>query len=644
MAWPQRRRAAAVVLVLVGCVACAAADLCSITIAKRSDWVGTPPPLSIAELQMTGYGGGLIPNNQFLFTMSSQWSPAYPVSSLYDDNPATFAATALNDPNPTVTVEFVCGLGNGPLPDSMFITIYNRQFSLTGTYNRCNKACVDRLSAYSVWTLDDKNNPFEQPLYMWSPEWLGPPPATNALLSMAAIPRIVHSPWSVFNCFTYAYPKDPRPADPFYFNANEMVYSIDVSGSGNPNVAVPLNYLAPSMTPAFKGYEVEKCFDSNAASSCASQASAAPGPRMQIAGPCGNALAMLDFSMNLQISNRPSSTPGCVGCAERMLNFQFTGRTGPLVSGGSSVPYDQSYTPTSVEASYSFDFSAPACFAGTSLVEVQGQAAPVALKDVRVGDRVRCLNTSPDMLQPTTPAWCEVNAWAHSITGETRQVKLSFSQGGKPGSLSLSTTHLVFVLASTAPAGTTAASVAGLGTFKEVYASDVKPGDRIAVQAGAAGFVAAEVTATEVVNADSGLFLPAISSPYLLVSGVVAPLWLGFPGVAVAPAAATNTPGLKNLLTHVAMSPVWMRHHAEQPAGTAGKDATWNAKGTQRIWPGSLEILTLARASTLTGYAIDVPALSAWFGGRLAEFRANPAAAVTLAEIKAAAAKFRVAL
>lgn len=59
-------------------------------------------------------------------------------------------------------------------------------------------------------------------------------------------------------------------------------------------------------------------------------------------------------------------------------------------------------------------------------------------------------------------------------------------------------------------------------------ADQIKPGDKLAVLADAsnpaAGFTAAVVDSVQPVQDPSGLFLPAISKPFLLVDGVVAPL------------------------------------------------------------------------------------------------------------------------
>lgn len=67
-----------------------------------------------------------------------------------------------------------------------------------------------------------------------------------------------------------------------------------------------------------------------------------------------------------------------------------------------------------------------------------------------------------------------------------------------------------------------------MGSFASLTTEEIKPGDRLAVVADeanpSAGFTAAVVDAVEVVEDSSGIYLPAISKPFMVLDGVIVPL------------------------------------------------------------------------------------------------------------------------
>lgn len=554
MARPARQVAAEArrllsLLLVAAALLLAAADnsTCYFTIKRSSRYFATPlkplqpPPLSVAEIELY-YGGAFgdvkVPPSDLTFVMSSSW-PGYPATSLYDGSADTFAATANNDPNPSITVTYNCT--KYPV---LRMALTNRKFSTTGTYNRCNVQCVNRLSAFSVFmpTPPSQVENFgpEIELYMthWSPgcnaecrggetfSEISPSNVTRfgQLTSMMGVPTInVYTYTEALrgNCFSVVESAlEGTGYEAYYqtyFNALELgYYAFNIAQEPVP---VPASRLTASLSSSFSGFGIDKCFDARLSTACATMASS-PGPRLVLAGPCGTfnesgepVELLIAKAFRVTITNRPSSAK-CPQCDQRIQFFRALafGQTWSVISAAAFSQQTDAW-PWYEQSTFTLDYGGSVvCFAGTSKVEVRGAAAPMQLADVRVGDELRCLDTTPDMLQPTTGAWCEVMAWAHSAPGRAEHVTLTFTRGGgSPGTLSLSSTHLMFVLTATTP-GTVAASVADLGAFKMLSAANVHTGDVIAVQDGAGGFVAAAVLSARVEVLQSGYYLPALSS------------------------------------------------------------------------------------------------------------------------------------
>lgn len=98
-------------------------------------------------------------------------------------------------------------------------------------------------------------------------------------------------------------------------------------------------------------------------------------------------------------------------------------------------------------------------------MRVRGAAQPVAIRDLKTGDYVMCLNTTDDLREATTTTWCEVKNWLNADQLTFLQTQYSFTypagagkRAGTSGSLTLSSTHM-FMKLTAAQAGDTAASV-----------------------------------------------------------------------------------------------------------------------------------------------------------------------------------------
>lgn len=57
------------------------------------------------------------------------------------------------------------------------------------------------------------------------------------------------------------------------------------------------------------------------------------------------------------------------------------------------------------------------CKAGDTRVRIQESPAPVALRDVKTGQHIQCVDASDDMRVPTKLAWCEVHNWVSATAG-----------------------------------------------------------------------------------------------------------------------------------------------------------------------------------------------------------------------------------
>jgi hypothetical protein len=60
------------------------------------------------------------------------------------------------------------------------------------------------------------------------------------------------------------------------------------------------------------------------------------------------------------------------------------------------------------------------CFSAATKVVVRGKEAPMAMRDLCVGQEVLCFNSGPDMHTPGAPAWCEVKNFVSLRPAATR--------------------------------------------------------------------------------------------------------------------------------------------------------------------------------------------------------------------------------
>lgn len=330
-------------LCLTSLLAAPAAAQCRVRIAKRrsesfwpAPWTSTPPPLSIAELELWAgdapFGSVRVPPAVITLTPSSNWDvAAFPLSSLQDNSTTTFWASGPNDPDPTLTITWPCAYR------VQRVVLINRRLS-SGTYSRCGQACVNRLSAFALY---EDTNVLGQPftpgdffnnIMWWSPEHVPGttyPPNTLFALPETGMPRInvfLQTQGAGGTCFVWASPV-PNAPRPLYFNLNEMQFWTRRYIDGPVDTQVPRDQLYASMTGWFPRYGVEQCFDNvTQGTPCASTNSSDPGPRVVVAGPCGNIIGdgPSYYTTQLRVFNRPSSSPGCVGCAGRITSFVWT--------------------------------------------------------------------------------------------------------------------------------------------------------------------------------------------------------------------------------------------------------------------------------------------------------------------------------
>lgn len=66
------------------------------------------------------------------------------------------------------------------------------------------------------------------------------------------------------------------------------------------------------------------------------------------------------------------------------------------------------------------------CFSGDTLVRIKESANPVAIRDLKTGQHVQCLDTNEDMRVPTTVQFCEVKNWGE-LNGFTKQYRRRLS-------------------------------------------------------------------------------------------------------------------------------------------------------------------------------------------------------------------------
>lgn len=90
------------------------------------------------------------------------------------------------------------------------------------------------------------------------------------------------------------------------------------------------------------------------------------------------------------------------------------------------------------------------CFAGDTKVIVQdggarGSPTTVAMRDVRTGQFLQCLDSDDDMRVPTNLTWCEVVNWGQAEDTLSAHVRIFFDKpSGEQGSLTVSPTHLIY--------------------------------------------------------------------------------------------------------------------------------------------------------------------------------------------------------
>lgn len=121
------------------------------------------------------------------------------------------------------------------------------------------------------------------------------------------------------------------------------------------------------------------------------------------------------------------------------------------------------HMPTSSSQSlYVLSFAATACFSGDTKVVVQGSNTPVAMRDLKTGQRVQCLDSGADLTQPSAVKWCDVMAWLHAEPKQLQQTRITFTRaGGSTGSITVSPSHMVLKLTGDSVAvGATATTVA----------------------------------------------------------------------------------------------------------------------------------------------------------------------------------------
>ena len=91
--------------------------------------------------------------------------------------------------------------------------------------------------------------------------------------------------------------------------------------------------------------------------------------------------------------------------------------------------------------------------------DANGKPSSMALRDVRTGQFLQCLDSGDDLRVPTTPTWCEVINWGQAEVGLNPHVRIRFDKpSGGQGSLTVTPTHLIYKLTA-ATLGAQAASI-----------------------------------------------------------------------------------------------------------------------------------------------------------------------------------------
>lgn len=90
------------------------------------------------------------------------------------------------------------------------------------------------------------------------------------------------------------------------------------------------------------------------------------------------------------------------------------------------------------------------CFSGDTQVIVKdagGSPTSIAMREIRTGQFLQCLDSGDDMRVPTSPTWCPVVNWGQAEEKATRQIRISFEKpSGALGSLTVTRTHLIYKL------------------------------------------------------------------------------------------------------------------------------------------------------------------------------------------------------
>lgn len=284
---------------------------------------------------------------------------------------------------------------------------------------------------------------------------------------------------------------------------------------------------------------------------------------------------------------------------------------------------------------------APSCFSGNSKVVIKEADEPVAIRDLRIGDHVLCVDGGDDLMTPGSGHWCPVMNFARAEEAVFQDmVRINFTAAnGTKGSTTISFGHQLHVMSNTAsslPQG----NVSQLGPYIAIHAMHARPGQQLPAATTSdvnARFTTVVIDSVEAVNA-TGKYIPVIAHPYLLVDGVVAPLWTTFWDIQFTGAAVADAPDRYhaiNALRHILHAPVWTQRL--QAKGTPGRLATWGGNPrapAMKFFSEAWTTFITNGTGIASGVANMTKALE-WFRPRYDAFKADPSKAITFDDVAA---------